>query len=358
LSFSRFVRLRRCLLSGAGLSALRGVGRPRPPAGRPQVVGEVLHEVMQTLNEAMAEGGMSGPELRAEFNRVVGRKGAQIAASRTTAHLGDPGMWPEVTRLYRGLAEMRARRTVDGANGGGATFAEIELWTNDRLLFGRPDACFVREDGIEVVDYKSGVLSRGDVPNEVHVEQLYFYAHFVEENYSRYPRILSLAGGDGGIVSVTPNRERSAQVASDMRAMLARYNAAVAAAAASEDLAQPSTESCAFCDMKPACKAFWAALPKIEVTGRNRVAVGRQVTPLVASHLGGGSFVMAVERSSLRADRLRVSRVFGGRYPDVDLQCNVGQQLVVTGLRQANERNAALAETTERTTIVAVTGAT
>jgi RecB family exonuclease len=354
LSFSRFARLRRCLLSGAGPSELRGAGIPRPPAGRPQAVGEILHQLMQTLNEGAAGGVTDGPGFRAEFNRVVAEKRAQIAGSPAAAHLGDPGMWPEVTRVYRGLSEAYGRRWQSGAGGGSRTYAEKELRTKDGLLFGRLDAYVVHADGIEVVDYKSGMISEGDAPKEAYVEQLYFYAYLVEENYDRYPRTLSLAGGDGGLLNVRPDPQRSRQIAHEMRAMLAQYNSLVVAATTSEQLASPSTENCSFCDMKPACKAFWSALPVIELSGWHHVAIGRQLTPLVRTQLGGGSFVVTVEQSSLRSDTLKVSRVFERRYPDVDLQTNVGQRLVLTGLRQPSERNLALAEATERSSIVAI----
>jgi hypothetical protein len=66
---------------------------------------------------------------------------------------------------------------------------------------------------------------------------------------------------------------------------------------------------------------------------------------------------VTVEQSSLRTGTLKVSRVFERRYPDVDLQSNVGQRLVLTGLRQPSERNSALAEATERSSIVAILGA-
>ncbi|MEO7329753.1 MAG: PD-(D/E)XK nuclease family protein [Minicystis sp.] len=356
LSFSRYLRLKRCLLSGAALTqngAWRGM---RPPRVRAQVLGDIFHEVMAGIN-SLPSTSLSQGDFRTQFNAVVSQTHAKIASSPSSRHLGDPSHWPELVDLYRRLADVvEMRRTLEWGVGI-STHAERKLTSRDGLLWGQVDAYFMSPEGIDLVDYKSGAILEDDEPKRDYGDQLYFYAYLIHDIYEYYPRSLSLVGRDGGTVQVPPSPARSLALANDVRATLARYNDLVSRARPLEELANPSSEACLFCDRKAICNKFWSAVPLLSIPQWNHVAIGMQATPLMRTPRGAGWLDLAVEKSSLATQMLKVTRLFEQRFPAIDLEHRVGQRLLFTGLRQANAANPAIVEATERTAIVCL-GAT
>lgn len=348
LSFSRYARLRRCLLAGASFGAPTGIAGRRPRQ-RSQVLGDIFHKVMAVLNELGA--AVSPADFRVRFNGVVSAASAELRADPSSRHLGDPSHWPELAELYRRLAGVVERRRAAGAIEAVEAYAERPLTSKDGRLWGKPDAYFVSADGIDLVDYKSGSLSREELLREDYVEQLHLYAYLVQENHGQYPRSLSLIGRDGSLVSVSSTPAQSALVADRLRAMLDKYNVAVAANVSAEELATPTSEGCLFCSRKVTCRRFWVALPVLETPAWSHVVLGAQVAPLSRSARGGGWFELQVERSSLPARLVKVVSVFDARFPDVDLSKRTGQRLVATGLRHVSGTDLAVVEATDRTTI-------
>lgn len=352
LSFSRYRRLRKCQLSGALLFNQSRGTLPRPSTGRLQVLGEIFHAVMRTVNKAMGVKPLSPADVRTTFNNVVDDAHARIQAAACSRHLGDPRRWSELTDVYRSVTDLSQMPGRDDSTAKVEVHAEEEIHCKDLLLVGTPDAYFIRSDGIELVDYKSGLVSEGDDSNLEHIEQLYFYAYLIREKYGSYPSALRLIGLNGEVVEVVPAPERSDALASDMKMTLAGYNTLAAQGASPEKAASPRPDSCIFCEAKPICKAFWLALSSMEFPSWNHVALGTLIKPIERSRLGGGSIQLSVEQSSLRTNSLKVARVFEQRYHGVNFD-QVGQRLLLTGLRQAHEGEMSLVEATERSLIIA-----
>lgn len=350
LSFSRYARLRRCKLSGAV------IGGPHtghaPGFTRFQALGEVLHTLMQRVNETPEGSARDAAYWRKAFNEVVQSLSQRIAASPSSRHLGDPLRWPELTGIYRRVMSVVERRDHGGETPL-VTHAEAEIRSRDGLLFGRIDAYFEYRSGIELVDYKSGAAREGDTAKPDYEDQLYFYAYLIEDRHGHYPKALRLVGSEGKETSVLPDRRRSHALAAEMRAALLKYNASVAERVAPERLATPSSAACGFCDRKAACVPFWQTMSSIELPAWSHVALGVPVGPTVRSRLGGASFELSIERSSLGVGRLKICRVFEHRFPGVDLDRMTGHKVVVTGLRRPNERAAPdVAELTDQSAIL------
>ena len=348
LSFSRYLRLKRCMLSGAALAWSTSAGVPRPPLQRSQVLGQMFHSIMATLNTSLSGLAATKADFRRCFNTVLGQLAGALQASPSSRFLGNPEVWPEVATLYRTLSAWFDARHVGRASV--RARAERTLRSSDGLLWGRPDAYFLHASGIDLVDYKSGALLEAQAPRPAHVDQLYFYAHLLHEVYGSYPRSLALVGSDGLVVEVDPAPTRSADIAADMRATLAAYNARVLAHECCGSVASPSEEACLFCEMKPVCEAFWQTAPSMSLPAWAHVATGRQVGPALRTRMGGVRLDVAVERSSLRAERLTVTRLFEGRYPSLNVDA-AGQPLVMTGLRVVEAGDPAIVEVTEHSVV-------
>jgi hypothetical protein len=246
---------------------------------------------------------------------------------------------------------LRTRQRAEG-EGDVTIHAEKRIVSKDGLLYGDLDAYFIRPNGMELLDYKTGPIQDEAEVKRDYADQLYFYAYLLLDAYGSYPRSLRLVSRDGSITEVAPEVDRSVDLANEMRSVLSRYNESVARAAGkTETLASPSSDACRFCVAKPTCSSFWKALSSLDLSAGHHVVRGTQTKSLLRSKLGGGSIEIRVHESSLTAELLTVTRVYDARYPEIDLETRVGQELVLTGLRQPNLSNASLAEATGQTVI-------
>jgi len=305
---------------------------------------------MESFHALIAGGRLSAREFRLEFNRVIETISAELQRDPVSRHLGDPWLWPELTEIYRHLTDLLERRRAVPKCFRTEVYTEKTLYSKDKLLFGQIDAFFINPEGIELVDYKSGSMMDGDLPKEDYANQLYFYAYLIYENYGIYPRSLTLIGKNSDSLCLDGSMERSKEIANDMRMVLSKYNDQINSALPIEHFSSPSSNNCIFCDAKPVCSAFWGALSEIELPSWSHAVIGVQAIPMIRSRLGGVTVELEVEESSLRTSRVRITRVFEGRYPD--LQDRVGQRLLLTNIRQVLPSNPSLAEVTERSLIL------
>jgi PD-(D/E)XK nuclease superfamily len=353
LSYSRYRRLKRCLTSGALRSGNHAGSSAQPAMGRAQVIGDVFHTLMRGLNSRPPSTDFGQPEFRREFNSVIADAHARIQSSPLSRHLGDPARWVELTQIYRRLTDLVERRRSTRKLDGAIVHAERRLESRDQLLSGTLDAYFITAGGIALVDYKSGEVS--DAPDDgarrEYSDQLYFYAYLIQEVHGQYPTSLSLVGADGTMVDIPPDETRSKDLAADMRAVLAYYNGLVALHVDLESVATPSSDNCLFCARKAMCEKFWGSVGSLDIPAWNHVAVGRQRGSFERSRVGGGSIELIVERSSLRTDVVRITRLFEARYPHMQFDNGDGQRLSIAGLRQARKGSSNLAEATDRTVI-------
>lgn len=349
LSYWRYTRLKRCQLSGAFPSSTKGPLIPRAKSGRAQILGDIYHKLMESFHELTKKGAVTGKELRDEVNRIITVAAQSMRSEPATRHLGDPSLWPELADAYRALSDLVDRRGTVRSNSQVEVKTENRLYSRDGLLFGEIDAYFIRPEGIDLVDYKSGSMMEGDSPKEDYANQLYFYAYLIHENHGVYPRSLTLVGKDSATVSIAPSLEKSIELANDMRTVLAHYNDQVSRGAPVERFAVPKIENCLFCDAKLVCSAFWKTASSMEFPPWAHVAIGTQAGHIVRSRVGGSSIEIATERSSLRSKRIKIARIFEGRFPD--LKDNPGQILAFTNLKQLIVGGQDLVEVTERSQI-------
>jgi CRISPR/Cas system-associated exonuclease Cas4 (RecB family) len=141
---------------------------------------------------------------------------------------------------------------------------EAELWvqTEDGKIGGRIDLVRHTNDGIEIVDYKTGVisdqLSTEDSIKSEYQEQLQLYAALYYSTYKIWPVKLAIAGLDRREFSIPFDKEECLQLLNNAKSQLHDLNELILAGLNSEDFATPSPETCKYCAYRPACKMYWS----------------------------------------------------------------------------------------------------
>lgn len=115
--------------------------------------------------------------------------------------------------------------------------SEETLYSKDGLLLGSLMPSSKMMTAL-IVDYKSGSITdeTTELPKEEYINQLYFYAFLVLENFGKYPRSLRLTGRELESTEVNGSIEVSTRIAQRMRSTLSRYNELI-------EVEHPSTPS-------------------------------------------------------------------------------------------------------------------
>jgi hypothetical protein len=347
LSFSRFRLMRECLRKGGVLT--QSVLRHERGKTRSQIVGRLFHSMMERVGSAPPVGISNRAQLREQFNDALNRITAEIEGSEVLRHLGNPRDWSEVSTAYVGLRDL-----LDDAVGGRwlnreSLKSEKRFYSGDGLLFGDIDAYVERDDGIELIDYKTGLSDSSPDLDSRFVDQLHFYAYLIHENLGRFPARMLLVGKDGRAFDVPLVTSRALQLADEMREALGAYN----------DLVRrnegwiggsPTVEACQFCDRMSWCDNFFQKLPELRMPDGYHVVLGYQVGPMSTSENGATRLSIRVSCSSFQSAEIRIHRIYTDRFPQ--LSDRVGQRLLITNLRRTSEAENDAAEATQLTSIV------
>lgn len=348
LSYWRFTRLSRCSLSGAYPNFVVSPIHVPKTQTKAQLIGKIFHAQLEKLNDGLTTGNLSSQDFREHFNSVI-EKAAQDLSSDALNHFGDIRLWPELNEIYASLKKMFEVRLR--AKGNARVYTERTLKSKDGLLLGQLDAFFLDNDGIDLIDYKSGSLSLAETPKEDYVNQLYFYSQLIEENFGQYPRTLTLTGRNLQSMSIEPSPPLAKKISDTMRNTLNTYNEKISTSQ-QEHLTDPSLDNCLLCDAKAVCSSFWKHAPEMNFPNWNHAVEGIQSKPFDRSRAGGATLTIEVTGGSLRCKTLQITRIARDRFPQIS--DTPGQPLMFLNVRLLEDSENAIAEASERTIILSV----
>ena len=283
--------LRNCFLRASFQSDHRFSGvRPLSTAS---ALGSVSHRLLEEASRGRFDS-ICGTNL----DKEVARRWAFLVALeeqefQRRAHGSVPthNRWPTYAlrmatacRLASRIARQRGSRlpwkatAVVGSNS--PTQAEVWYEGYGGKIVGRVDLLRRTGAGIELVDYKSGLVTEQQETlgaagrlREPYERQMLLYAALVHENEGRWPvkvTVESLVQGSHTI-EVTPDRAQDA--ADEALVLLNAYNRRVTSGTVR---GQPSASTCRWCDFKAVCQDFlevstdeWGG-PSVTVIGRLR----------------------------------------------------------------------------------------
>lgn len=349
LSFWRFVRMEKCLLSGAFPEFVVPKIVERLPLSKPQALGEIFHNAMEELNKQFGSRTATLKQLDGLFAKVISEyQQGKINTNSRARHLGDISLWGEIAPIYRALVDLVSKER-EVSKSGTQVFAEKDLTSKDGILLGRLDAYFLLGESIRLIDYKSGAILEEGQPKRDYVRQLYLYAHLIFETHGIYPSSMALIGRELDAVEIEPSKEGSATIANEMRSVLSSYNAAAEKQVSPLELAKPSVDACTYCDAKPFCPAFWQTVGSLSMEGRNHIIDGCQDGEMVQSLHGASSLKIKVNNGSISQKALSIARLFPKRFPEFENKA--AQRLIITNLSYDESVAPGIASLTDRSQI-------
>ena len=259
ISPSRFFLTRDCSLRGVWQSNGRSTVLPVPPAAR---LGSVIHSIF----DRACSGCLSASDVDSVWYDEVSRTERKMYEENENhlVPLHKSARGYEIKRLntitkVRQLAteQVVVCKVCTATNQ--TSRSEVWLESSDGLLGGYVDQIVQQSNGVEIVDYKSGMITEqnSDDIKESYKIQLLLYAGLYFENHGEWPVQLTLSNLDGSEYNVPMDSEESTALLDKSRAKIREINTYISEGATTEDLASPSPAACYFCEYRPVCKKYW-----------------------------------------------------------------------------------------------------
>jgi len=255
ISPSRFSQFQLCSLREIWSSNHQNALLPCHPSAR---LGTISHAVL----EAAAKGGVSDrADLESFWNEVSKKVQDEMLQHRIEKHLVPLDVYAFNYEVKKILCFKMAEQILESPGTEAAGKGSAEQWVEsaDRKIGGKIDLILAHEDGVEIVDYKTGnVLDSpsGSVNDEYEV-QMKLYAGLYHEVKGDWPVKLSLIGIDGKKYSVPYSEKECTDLMDKARKIVDETNELIEAGINPEDFANPSSEACKYCSYRPACKKYW-----------------------------------------------------------------------------------------------------
>ena len=178
---------------------------------------------------------------------------------------------------------------------------------------GKPDLLLRKENGLVIIDYKSTELSDDLENREKKIEswqqQILFYASLVKEEFGEWPVDSEIRLLNKEVIRISIDPTKAEIVLKEAQALKEEFNAKIDGGVLPSELAQYSTDGCAFCEFKGACNTFWKEnpqpIPEIDDYG----CLSGQVLKLAGGANNRCSIVIASEKSDGNSQDWEISNL-------------------------------------------------
>jgi len=259
ISPSRYLSLQQCPLKELWASSRQ----PLLPSNPAAYVGTAIHRML----ELAFQGRISNrEELSEEWDKEIERIENEMLKNPLEKHLVPLHTSVfnfEVKKLLAFNMIWPLLGGIPHAKGSGSN-KNAEAWveTPDGKVAGKIDLVKKSDEGIEIVDYKTGSLtddlSSGRAKEE-YVLQLKMYAALYHAKHGAWPVKLTLTGINQESICIDVDSEECGKLLQEARKNLDDINELIGAGLKPEDFAQPSPEACKYCLFRPACSKYWEA---------------------------------------------------------------------------------------------------
>lgn len=140
---------------------------------------------------------------------------------------------------------------------GSGVVAEGWVETADKKIGGRIDAMRHTNEGIEIIDYKTGDIFETESIKPEYQQQLKLYAALFYSKHGIWPLRLTVVGLNQQEYDVPVNENDCLTILNNARTRLDEVNGLISTAKQASELANPASDNCRYCIFRPACEAYW-----------------------------------------------------------------------------------------------------
>ncbi len=234
------------------------------PATPRMELGTIIHLLhhWSFLNRGV---GVTLSQAEQKFDELVADTERRLSASPLSAHLVPLSSSCDVYVTRRHSAVRHAVRDPSAKGSGSIKparqLSEAGIVSSDGLIKGSMDAVYFSGDAIDIIDRKSGDVTRDGVLRESYVAQLKLYAGLLRDVEGVMPRSLALIDGAFKRHEVDFTPDEVVALYSAAKDWLAAVREEVLSRPGNlTSLADPRPSNCKNCQVRPNCRPYWEAI--------------------------------------------------------------------------------------------------
>ena len=291
------VTLQQCQLE-AGLRQANAQQTIR--SSKTALLGTIAHRVLEKARTVSKDSKDLRTQAKAIWDKTAAEMEMELQSSPLDRYLLPITRW---RKYYRRRAQTIRRFEEIIASRG---MSETQIIASERKFnirdgfTGKPDLILQRENGLVIIDYKSGELFDDSESREEKIEswkqQILFYASIVKEEFGEWPIDGEIRLLNKEVIHIAINSQEAMDIKQEAQELRNNYNAKIASGVSPSELAQYSANGCAFCEFKGACNTFWEENPQPIPGTDDYGCLSGQTLKLTIGKNNRGSIVIASEK--------------------------------------------------------------
>lgn len=259
ISPSKYYALRECSLREIWSASQQPPLLPTYPSAH---LGIIVHKMLEL---AFSGNLIDENDMRACWEKEVQRQEQKMKENPLEAHLIPLAACASnyyvkqimTYNIIRPLLRELAFRTVK------AKKSETEEWVQAKngKVGGRIDLVRHTDDGISIIDYKTGMIidsNQSGVPiREEYQNQLKMYASLYFLHHSLWPSRLILVGLNQQEYQIPLDKKECMSLIENAEEFFEETNKSISAGLDADAFAFPKPATCRFCNYRPACRSYW-----------------------------------------------------------------------------------------------------
>lgn len=314
-----FATLKQCLLR-AGLCNVRAQQTTRTSTAA--LLGIISHRVLENARFINRDHQDLRTLAEAMWDEMACEVEEQLRSSPLDRYLLPIDKW----RKYYLLRALTIRSCEEIASG--QIISENQIIASERKFdsvkygfTGKPDLILRREDGLVIIDYKSGELPDESEDREVKIamwqQQILFYAAIIKEELGEWPVVGEIRLLNNEIIHIQIDQQKAEALIEETQAVKAHYNEKIAAGVSHSELAQYSKDNCIFCEYKGTCNTFWENNP-LPIPGTDKYGcLSGKIKNVTTTAKGNGRLVIDTESTNESSKQWEIINLFTKQFENL-----------------------------------------
>ena len=265
LSPTMFATLKQCQLR----AALRQAGTQKTTrSSTAALLGSIVHRVLEKAGSINGYGRDLRTQAEEIWDKTAEETEKELQTSTLDRYLLPIRKWKKYYLLkHRTILRCEEIASSHGTSETQVIASECKFDSVRDGFTGKPDLILRRENGLVIIDYKSGELPDDSESREEKIalwqQQILFYAAIVEEKYGEWPVDGEIRLLNKEVIYIPIELQKAQTLVEEAQILKGNYNTKIAAGVSHSELAQYSVDNCRFCEFKGVCNTFWENNPQL-----------------------------------------------------------------------------------------------
>ena len=311
ISPTMFATLKQCPLR----AALRQAGAQKTTrSSTAALLGSIVHRVLENARSLNRDDEDLRTQAEAIWDKTVKQMEKDLQTSALDEYLLPIKKWKKYYLLkHRTILRCEEIVSTQGISETQVIASERKFDSIRDGFTGKPDLILRRENGLVIIDYKSGELPDDSESREEKIalwqQQILFYAAIVEEEYGEWPVDGEIRLLNNEVIHIQIDPQKVKTIVENAQALKENHNTKIAAEVSHSELAQYSVDNCRFCEFKGVCNTFWENNP-LPIPGTDDYgSLSGKIKNITTTEKGIGRLVIVSEKANEASQQWEITNL-------------------------------------------------